>query len=588
MTGTDKFYHDFLKDLGALDDFLDRSNEGPTPEVPVPETSNRPAESDIDLQRQRAVALSRYDPDVRRLLEAVAFFSSRTRRLAVSGLQKAVDRVNAGNLDFLLTPMPATTLVRVSAKTNDRLKFGIPPLPVGTEFRITTPTRAVGYFSTTRPLKIWPLTARTITDPSGKPDLLESGGFRLKLKVESSVPTTTKDTVDSLCFHVNYRNDYPRSRRIASLLEHGLKVVATFDDDPTRRGCQAYLGRPRTEHAPELDELEHPLSRVRSFFHFPSQDLFLNVKLPSIPATWRKANFYLEVEQKWPDDLVVSEDTFRLFVVPVVNLRTAPALPIVCDGTKESYPIRGSNPAALGTGLDLKGEEIRLHSVAGVYKVTARGFEPLQSALLAAGDWAYEVDVVGEDPDRLRHNLLLQCPEAFESPQTISVEGKWYQPKFDTIASGQLTVELQRSRLEGTAFALASSLREHKNSPYFGEPMHLLHVLGLRGQKMLSKSDLMNLLAGLGLDAQSEHAPVIGIIADISAREVPETTLRTFGMKVIYDVATRPYPPEMQGLVDDFGHKLHALLAAWLPCAVEVRVAPQEAKAAELPDKVTS
>jgi len=583
MSGKDEAYGEFLKDLGALDDFLDRSN------VPAasgsPATGGTPSGGDIDRQRQRAIALSRYDPDVRRLLEAVAFFSSRTRRLAVAGLRKAFDRVNAGNLDFLLTAMPAMTTVRVSGKSVASLKFGIPALPAGTELRITTPSNAVGYFSTTRPLKIWPLTATTKVGQKGTgwPDRLDGGGFRLTVTVESGAVNTVKDLVDRLSFHIDYRDDYARSRRLAGLLEHGLKVSVKFDADAVARPCQARVGPPTTTDAPELDELAHPLDRVRSFFHLPSQDLFLNVTLPDSPSTWKKATFFLEGEQNWPDDLYVTQDTFQLFVVPVVNLRMAPATPIVCDGTKESYPIRAGNPAALGTGLDLKGEEARLHSVAGVYRLTARGFAPLQSALLARGEWAYEIDVEGSDPDRLSHRLLLQCPSAFGKPETISVDARWYQPAFDTIATGQLRVELQKIRLEGAFFALGQNLQAHRPSPYFGDPLRLLHVLGLRTEKLLGKDDLMSLLAGLGLDAQSEHAAVIGWVAGITAREVPETGLARGGMRLVYEVAMQPYPLEAQGLVDDFARQLHAMLRAWLPCGVEVRVSQQTAETARLP-----
>jgi type VI secretion system protein ImpG len=597
VSDKDELYSEFLKDLGALDDFLDVSRQAPpeTEEDGVPPVAFLSASPpNVNSLRQQRIPLSRYDPDVRRLLEAVAFFSARTRRLAVTGLQKAVDRINAGNLDFLLRPMPAMTLVRVSAKAAGSLKYGLPELPMGTEVRITTPTKAVGYFTTTRPLKIWPLTATTEVDPSGtgKPDMLPGGRFRLTVTVKSPAVNKTKDVVDRLSFHIDYRDDYARSRRLVALLEHGLRVTVQFDGEGPLHPCKASVGPPVTRasatsrgsthpaDAPELDELAHPLERVRSFFHLPAQNLFLNVILPTPPIPWQKATFFLEGEQNWPNDLVVSHDTFQLFVVPVTNLRKAPASPIVCDGTKEAYPIRGSNPAAFGTGVDLKGEETRLHSVLGVYKLTARGLSPLQSALVAAGEWTYDLEVEGTDPDRLLHRLLVQCPSAFGKPETVSVEALWYQPQFDTIAAGQLTVDLQRMRIDGAAFALCESLRPHRPSRYFNDPLRLLHVLGLRTKKAIEKDDLMSLLEGLGLDAESKHAAVIGKVGSITAQEIPETRLRTGGMAMIYDVAMLPWPAEEQGLVDDFRRQLQAVLQAWLPCGVTVRVTPQTAQLA--------
>src|SRR5262245_27630655 len=55
------------------------------------------------------------DPDVRRILEAMAFFSARTRAAAERATGAAVRRIAAGTLDDLLAPAPAAMMVECVA-----------------------------------------------------------------------------------------------------------------------------------------------------------------------------------------------------------------------------------------------------------------------------------------------------------------------------------------------------------------------------------------------------------------------------------------------------------------------------------------
>src|ERR1700712_2124013 len=54
----------------------------------------------------------RDDPDVRRLIEAMAFFSARTRAAAAGAMQDAGQRIAAGTLDDLLAPAPAALMAQ--------------------------------------------------------------------------------------------------------------------------------------------------------------------------------------------------------------------------------------------------------------------------------------------------------------------------------------------------------------------------------------------------------------------------------------------------------------------------------------------
>src|SRR5262245_2099946 len=56
--------------------------------------------------------IDRDDPAVRRIIEALAFFTARTQTAARNNLRASLDRLLAGYFDFLLSPMPAMATVQ--------------------------------------------------------------------------------------------------------------------------------------------------------------------------------------------------------------------------------------------------------------------------------------------------------------------------------------------------------------------------------------------------------------------------------------------------------------------------------------------
>src|SRR6185295_138842 len=75
---------------------------------------------------------TREDPDVRRILEALAFFSARTRAAAAGSTRAAVRRIAGGTLDDLLPVAPASILV--AATPGDQLPEPV-TVPAGTQLR---------------------------------------------------------------------------------------------------------------------------------------------------------------------------------------------------------------------------------------------------------------------------------------------------------------------------------------------------------------------------------------------------------------------------------------------------------------------
>src|SRR5438093_9524533 len=91
------------------------------------------------------VALEREDPDVRRLMEAMAFFNARTRTASLKNLLATNLRLFQQFFSFLLTPIPAAATLRAEATG----RFAEPVLlPRDAEVLVTAQTGERAVFRT--------------------------------------------------------------------------------------------------------------------------------------------------------------------------------------------------------------------------------------------------------------------------------------------------------------------------------------------------------------------------------------------------------------------------------------------------------
>lgn len=528
------FYEHFLGELKALDDFL--------------------------LRRAGAGAAQAHDPDVRRLMEAVAFFSARTRALTLDSFQGTVHRLAQGHLDMMLAPQPARALIQ--AHPSERLTAPV-TLPRGSEVRLEAPGGGVGLFTTTRRVTLLPLSI-----DRAELRLRRGGGFRLALRLRSRI--WLESLPEPLRIFLDYLGDYERSAALQYLLREHLEATSVFfeqEPDPVAPGeaCEVRMGA-----LPEDEEAQSPLDRIRAFFHAPRAELFVNVSLPAAPRPWRQAWLCFDLDERWPGDLALNQDAFRLFVVPVENLRRAFAEPLLCDGTQDGYPIRAAEPGAGAV----------LHSVLGVYQETEAGMEPILPVQMASGRTSYQLERAG-DAANPQHRLLLTMPEAFLAPRPIAVEALWYQPWFDAQAIGRVQVALQTRHVEGVRWELAGRIVPHRISPLAQNPLALLHVLALRSQPVLGRGEILRLMEILGADQDSHHAGLGERIAALHVHEAP-TESSGGGLKYVYQAVLRDVPGEERPRLFDFITRLWMLLDAWSERPVELALARQTARTGKL------
>ncbi len=516
------------------------------------------------LDRHPSARLDRDDPDVSRMIDALAFFSLRTRQATLRNVRSTFERLFRNYFDFLLTPLPSMCMIQAAA-TAQRAEPAL--LPRGSELLVTAPDGAAGTYRTLYDLRILPLVLRRVRQPLMRAD----GGYRLI--IEFQAPSTRMMQVGTLRLHVNYLDDYPMALRILHQLRVHLERVQvvydrTADEETQGEACSVTYGVQR-EVTDNLDTT-HPIEQVRRFFHFPEQDLFINVQIPPVQKAWLKFSLLLDLRPTWPRKPHLNNDVFQLFTVPCVNIRRETAQPIVCDGTQDAYSIRYASP----------GRTFDLCAVKGVYEITAQGMEALPAGNLpiadpggAAGGGPFgattssqdiwEIEWRPDDRGRPQPFLLVRMPGAFIQPRKLVVDAFWYQPWFTRHAIGNLLVNLQSRHLEAVDWSMLGGVRPERMSPLRDDFAGLLQLLALKMRPTLGRLEILSLCQYLGTLADGPFKLLPSYLLDVRVELLPDSALRGAGIKHVYKIKTRNYPPEDEPLVWMFLSQLMRILDAW-------------------------
>jgi len=510
------FNADYLRELAALDEFLGR-RRGPEPMVEA------------------------QDPDVRRLMESLAFFSARTRQAASSELRGAVHRLAHGLLDDFVHPQPARAMLR--AAPTPRLTEPA-TLARGTRVRVETADGAVGIFSTMRDLTIRPL------ELDRAQLQLRGAGYRVLIRLRAFGPTVHIN--EPLALHVDHLGDYEASRELFDALsKHLVRVGVVYGDPPPPsdpgQDCGVAFGASMAKPAGLRDP--GAIARIREFLHFPVNELCLELALARPARPWRQAWLCLDLDQ-WPERQAVSQHMFRLFMAPIENLFSELAEPIKCDGTRAHHSILPSRVEA----------DVAFHSVVEVQHELKTGLELILPGHLAAGANSWELEY-GEGP---RDPQLRLCiPGAFLDPRMVMVRARWYQPGFAAVAVGKLEATLHSRHVEGVGFAVKGPLIPDRDSPLWGDPRAMLHVLSRRSKRVLSREDIIKMMVILGADARSSHAGVAHDLRHVEVVDEPASVERSGGIRHVYRVLLGEIEGERRGLVDDYLRCVGVLLDAW-------------------------
>lgn len=517
-------------------------------------------------RRRERTFVQREDPDVRRLMESLAFFSARTRVLVGEQLRGAVERLVHGHLDDFLVPQPTCGLVR--ATVGSRLTDPV-SLPRGTRVRVVTQDEEVGMFTTTRSMTIRPLQLDW-----AERQLRGRRGYRILLRIRSR--GVTREVAEPLSLHIDQLGEYGPSLRLFSRLRRHLQAVSVVYDrvpapDELGEACRFALGG--AGGGDELDELAPGVDRgptgaiagIRELFHHPTRDLYLDIGLAPAAKPWRQAWLCLDLDQDWPEDQVVSRAMFGLFVVPITNLFDEPAEPIKANGTCSSFPIRSWQPEAKAS----------FHSVVEVTQQLPGGTDVILPAYIASGRESYDLE---HDAEEAEPRLLLRLPDAFAQPRVVSVRARWYQPWFDEVAVGRLCASLQTRHVEGVELELVGDLRPHEDSVLWGDGSAMLQVMSRRTKRILSREDIIKLMAMLGANERGYHGEVASDVLHVAVREEPADARRGGGVAHVYRFTLADGDEDRRALQQDYLRCVGELLAAWSSNPVRTELHPRTAR----------
>lgn len=500
-----------------------------------------------------SASLHREDPDVRRLIEAMAFFTARTRTSGLRNILATRRRLFQQYFSFLLEPLPAMGLLE--ATTTGR--FAEPALlPAGAEIALRPPEGPTAMFRTLWDLRLLPVRMR-----SAEMSTLRGGAPRLMLHFETPYPRS--DDIGRLSLHVSHMGSYHASLHIlAGLRDHSRGAFVCFDErvteDSSGPPCPVHFGVP-AEAVPPSERPPHPIEAVRDFMRFPEQSLYVSFDVPRPPRNWKRFSICLDLDERWPKSLRLHGETFKLFVVPMVNLRRSMAEPIACDGTRDRYAIRSP----------FRADGFELHSVLGAYLLEKEGMSPLRPGVIAGGGGSYEVEIyTGEVGDRREMYLNVDLPDAFEAPRKVAVDALWYQPGFTEHASARVAVAVRDRVIAGVDFDILGEARGHLDNALQDDTEALLRVLSLKHKAVLDLDELKLLLSALGGIEDGHFRSIPEHMLGLDVRTVPLASAQGGGIKHIYQLRMKAFEDTYRPVVEVALRQLCALLNCWIADAV--------------------
>ena len=495
--------------------------------------------------------LTREDPDIRRLVEALAMFTARTRIAAERNIDQSMLRSFRQHFSYLLDPVPA--MVMLSATPTARY-VDTTELPEGTEvyliargslgasdrtFRVRTRAR----------LRILPIKLEAL-------DILRTKARTYRLQLRFTAPFRRNDELSELNLYVNHLDDLASSIAVLHTIKTHLRSASVVFED-TRiteetqgQPLEVYYGPPEGPLT-DLDRSEHPLSRVRSFMHCPWQELYLNVKGIKPPRNWKTFTIILDMKDTWPPELRLTRDSFYLHVVPAVNARRDMAKPIETNGTKERHSLRHPDETS----------RFVLQRLLGVYLMSEDGLLPLQPGVVGAKQDSWEVVYEGRDEER-RSWLALNLPDAFDQPERIAVDAVWHQPELRALRADEVVVKLGDRFVDGVEWEPCGSLSAPADSELMDDRDALLQLLSLKNQRFLDTEGFILLATALGAKQQPQFARIVSALSAVTVTSRPFAK-KSHGFKYVYELSFDELDESDLPRLDLLCRRLLDAVAAW-------------------------
>ena len=494
--------------------------------------------------------LDRDDPDVRRLIEAMAFFSARTKSAATRTARRASERLFQQHFSYLLDPIPAAGMLKATPSISHTDVEVIPR-----ETQVVVSREITGEFGRK---EVKALMCRTLRSLNVSPikmsraQLVPRRGQGPELQIDIEALVELREMPSALSFYIDYLGELSSSMEIFQRLREHCQGAKLKVDEEAECNLPVSFGAPPLA-VTDLSFRANPMQGFRSFMQLPEQELFLEATLPSFQHVWKKMTLSLDLDISWPRGLRISESTFHLGVVPLENVVREAADPLRVDGTKDRYALRHAEPQL----------NYRVLNVLGVYADSNDGLIPLKPGVLGSSENCYELESHGEGLSR-RSFLVPEIKDAFEEPRLVSVDACWHQPEFVQWPVGKDEVELGERHLEGVEWSLATEVHPSISVDIGAKPSSLLRLVALKTQEFLDASDLRFLLESLGAQKSRGFAQVPQSIEQLEFERKPSGTtitgyiyLARLKLTQVSDVdllAVKVLLPRLLQLFRDWGH----------------------------------
>lgn len=553
--GSEALFNDFLKELQALDDFRTRY-----------------------ATRHEFEGLGREDQDVRRLIEALAFYSARTRRVSERAFATYRRQVLEKLFPHLLRPMPQMALLHPQLDSNMQEVRGLPAhTPITAHFSVDQrkpPLR----FRTREEVSLWPLrfVRRSLRFEKRAPDANTpsvSGelGWRLRFSLATSAEAHVRKrfyaprdrAFGSVTFFFDSGSDPLLAARLFHALENALVVVrCRFVSDGAELHAFETTGVEFGAPEPKLAATyENPLENMRRMVHFPAAEMRFKIPIIGAPAEWDRLEIEIDLNSQWPVGLALTEGALLLNALIVENLERHSAEPVELDGRTLRVPVVHPEPAS---GMVLR-------ELLGVYEgdpAAPGARRTLFPNLLVEGGFSVDIDPASGDAwlevDR--------TPLPEEVPSRLYLEAEWYQPEGCDAPS----LAHARYATDTVDLALVRWGVAGQQSPcrgdIVGDETLLDRLVDLHGKSDLTLNDLKLLLRVLGVEQSELFGRIPKYLKQVATAFVRDLASPMGGVRS-FDITFDALPPQLLPPVWMLFRRLPHFLSTWIgDCDVRLRI----------------
>ncbi|HTV23317.1 MAG TPA: type VI secretion system baseplate subunit TssF [Polyangiaceae bacterium] len=593
--GGDDLFREFLTEVQALDDFRSEYQ-----------------------RRYDFEGLGRDDQDVRRLMEAMAFYTARTR----GGVQRALHRYKLQALEqlfpHLLSPMPAMALLypvltsnvtetrRLSRSAEIQVAAAPPASPASARAAVALAAPAAEVapprlFRALADITVYPLhlversvrltkavaaqtasagltaasspTASTAGPGPAAPGATGPSLLSLTLAASPRALESKRYYADvqlplgELTLYVNPQGDALYALRLFDALSQSLtRVTARFFSGGEQRHeiatRRVRFGLPVAAG----DGWENPIELARRSIHFPLAELCLAIPLAGAPAEWTWMTLDLELDERWPANLAITDQTFLLNAGPIENVARRTAEPIDADGTRTRHRIEHQEPSS----------GMKVREILGVYQgdpaTPGARTTLLPSALAGEG---YTLAVEGRGPSRETWLETDSARGSLTAIERLYIDAEWFAPDPVLPNGREAHVSVEDHDLGALVWRVSDPLRPPHESAFLGDAKALDRLLDLHGRRLSSVADLELLLQVLGVEESEVFGRVPRYVESLTSSFAPDARSATGGVRA-YDIGLGQLPPVLVPAARLLFRLLPGILGTWTgDMQVQVRVAAE-------------